>query len=328
VHVIRIRSLGTLVPGLALGLALALPARADESCAGFLPDLRCERPARYDGFVAPLSTPYLFEEPFVNSSLSAWYLYHEFPDKSVTAGGSATVYALQARLALTDRIAFIATQDGYMQFRPELSLLDDDADGWMNWMAGVKVALIDLPERRFILSPSVRFQAAQGSSEVLAGNGHGIWVPGMSFGWGPGPLRILGSVAAELPLNGDENSSPLFWNLHVALPLDAGFTPLVELNGIHYMDDGDGDMPVELVNGANIPIETAFAAVGVDPEEGNDVLNFGSQGVKGNDILSFTVGARMRLMDHMSLGVGWEHPITRRKDLLQNRLYVNLAWEL
>ena len=58
------------------------------------------------------------------------------------------------------------------------------------------------------------------------------------------------------------------------------------------------------------------------------MLNFGSQGVKGNDIVSFTVGARMKLMEEMSLGIGWEHPITHRKDLLQNRLYINLLWEL
>jgi len=304
-------------------------AVADEAkCEGFLPDFRCEREARYEGFVAPLSMPYVFEDPFITTGLSGWYIWHEFPDKSVTGGGAARVYALQARVAVTDRISLIATQDGYMQLQPDLSLLDDDVAGWMNLMAGIKFSLIDLPEERFILSPSVRFQTAQGSPDVLAGNGNGIWVPGVSFGWGPGPVRILGSVVAELPLNGDENSSPLFWNLHVALPLAAGFTPLVELNGIHILDDGDGEMPVELVNGATIPIEDGFGALGIAPEEGNDVLNFGSQGVKGNDIVSVTVGARMQLMHELSLGVGWEHPVTRRKDLLQNRLYINLLWEL
>jgi hypothetical protein len=314
--------------GLALGLAFALPAGAAEECEGALPDFRCEREARYEGFVAPLSMPYVFEEPFVTTGASAWYIYHDFPDKSITGGGSATVYALQLRLALTDRIALIATQDGYMQFRPDLSLLDDDEGGWENLMAGIKVALIDMPEERFILSPSLRFQTAQGSEDILAGNGHGIWVPGVSMGWGPGPVRMLGNVAAFLPIDGEENSSPLYWNFQFAVPLPAGFTPLVEINGIHYMSEGDGDMPVRLVNGAEIPIDTAFSALGVHPEEGYDVLNFGSKGVDENDIVSFTVGARMQLMDDVSLGVGWEHPITRRKDLLQNRLYINLAWEL
>ena len=315
--------------GLLVSVSMSLPAAADEAkCDGFLPDFRCERDARYEGFVAPLSMPYIFEDPFITTGLSAHYIWHEFPNDSITAGGDANVYALQIRVALTDRLSFIATQDGYMQFRPDLSLLDDDASGWMNLMAGLKYALIEMPEERFILTPSLRFQTAQGSSDVLAGNGNGIWVPGVSFGWGPGPVRILGSVVAELPLDGDENSSPLFWNLHLSVPLMAGFTPLIELNGIHILDDGDGEMPVKLVNGAVIPIETAFDALDVEPEEGNDVLNFGSQGVKGNDLVSFTVGARMQLMREVSLGVGWEHPVTRRKDLLQNRLYINLLWEL
>ncbi len=272
--------------------------------------------------------PYIFEDPFATTGISAHYIWHEFPDKSVTAGGDATVYALQARVALTDKLSFIATQDGWMEFRPDLSLLDDKEGGWMNWMAGFKYSLIEMPEERFILSPSLRFQIPQGSKDVLSGNGHGIFLPGVSMGWGPGPVRILGSVVAEIPVDGGMNSSPLFWNLHVALPLTAGFTPIVELNGIHYLDDGEGEMPVTLVNGVQVPINTAFGAVGVAPEEGNDVLNFGSRGVKGNDIVSFTVGARMQLMKEMSLGVGWEHPITHRKDLLQNRLYINLLWEL
>jgi hypothetical protein len=33
---------------------------------------------------------------------------------------------VQARLAITDRLAFIATKDGYLWNDPHLSLLDDD----------------------------------------------------------------------------------------------------------------------------------------------------------------------------------------------------------
>jgi hypothetical protein len=313
---------------LLLAATLAASAAAEEKCEGLLPDFRCDRVARYDGFVAPLSMPYVFEDPFATTGVSAHYIWHEFPDDSVTAGGDATVYALQVRVALTDRLSLIATQDGWMEFRPDLGLLDDKSGGWEDLMAGLKYTLIDMPEERFILSPSVRFKTAQGSSDILAGNGHGIWVPGVSMGWGPGPVRILANVAAELPIDGKENSSPLFWNLHLAWPLMAGFTPLVELNGIHYMSEGDGQMQVELADGTRIPLQAAFPLLGIQPEEGNDVLNFGSSGVDGNDIVSFTVGARMQLMREMSLGVGWEHPVTKRKDLLQNRLYVNLIWEL
>jgi hypothetical protein len=303
-------------------------AHADEKCEGFLPDFSCDRQARYDGFVAPLSMPYYFEDPFAVTGVSAWYVYHQFPNKSITQGGDATVYAVQARLAITDRLSLIATQDGWMELRPELSLLDDKSGGWMNLMAGLKYSLIEMPEERFILSPSLRFQAAQGSPDVQSGNGHGMWVPGVSLGWGPGPVRILGNVAAVLPIDGAENSSPLFWNLHVSVPLPLGFTPLVELNGIHYMSDGDGSFRLTLVDGSRVPVQAAFPLLGIAPEDGNDVLNFGSEGITNNDIVSFTVGARMQLMKRVSLGAGWEHPVTKRKDLLQNRLYINLSWEL
>ena len=201
---------------LSLVAALAAPARAE----------------RYDGFVAPLSMPFYFEDPFATTGASAWYVYNMFPEKGLTQGGSATVYALQLRVALTDRLSFIATQDGWMEMRPDLPLLDDKSGGWENWMAGLKYTLVELPEERFILSPSLRYQAAQGSPKIQAGNGHGIWVPGVSLGWGPGPVRVLGNVAAALPVNGAENSSPLFWNLHVSVPLALGFTPLVDRKSV------------------------------------------------------------------------------------------------
>jgi hypothetical protein len=94
------------------------------------------------------------------------------------------------------------------------------------------------------------------------------------------------------------------------------------------MSDGDGQSRLTLADGSRVPVQAVFPLLGIEPEEGSDVLNFGSEGVTNNDVVSFTVGARMALMKEMSLGVGWEHPVTKRKDLLQNRLYVNLIWEL
>ena len=111
-----------------------------QECPKWFPDLRCEREARWEGFRKPIIAPYLFEDPFVTTGASLYYIYHEFPDDSALGGGEVHVAALQLRLALTERLGFIATKDGYVWLRPDLPLLDDE-EGWMNLGAGLKYIL-------------------------------------------------------------------------------------------------------------------------------------------------------------------------------------------
>ena len=87
------------------GAAQALPP-----CPTWFPDFRCDRHGRYDGFVPTMMHPYLFEDPFITTGVSAWGVWHQFPDESLLEGGDLWVAALQARVAITDRIAFIATE--------------------------------------------------------------------------------------------------------------------------------------------------------------------------------------------------------------------------
>jgi hypothetical protein len=86
----------------AAGAASALPP-----CPTWFPDFRCDRHGRYEGFVPPMMHPYLFEDPFITTGISLWGLWHEFPDSSILEGGQLWDVALQARVAITDRIAFI-----------------------------------------------------------------------------------------------------------------------------------------------------------------------------------------------------------------------------
>ena len=66
-----------------LGTALltAAAASAAEGCDGLLPDLlgNCTREARPAGHVAPMSMPYLFEDPYITTGLNFVGIYHNFP---------------------------------------------------------------------------------------------------------------------------------------------------------------------------------------------------------------------------------------------------------
>src|SRR5690606_22009700 len=123
----RVPRLGVGAVLLLAGVLLTPAARAlPPECPTYFPALRCGRHGGYDGFVPPMMHPYLFEDPFITTGINAVGSWHEFPGDSILDGGHLWAGALQARIAITDRIAFIATRDGWVHFEPGLDLLDDN----------------------------------------------------------------------------------------------------------------------------------------------------------------------------------------------------------
>ncbi|MCA9187125.1 MAG: hypothetical protein R3E01_09535 [Pirellulaceae bacterium] len=60
------------------------------------------------------------------------------------------------------------------------------------------------------------------------------------------------------------------------------------------------------------------------PIEGGDLFNLGTVGVAGNDIVTGAFGMKYKPGNHMELGVAWELPLTERRDVLDNRLTVDM----
>ncbi len=158
--------------GVAVPLFAALPAAAhpSDTCPTWLPDFQCEGHGRYEGFVAPMSIPYLFEYPFITTALKFATLRRGFPDESVLEGGGATVLALQARVAIADRLAFVATRDGVAFLSPGLPFLRDE-DGIMDIPTGSRGALLDRPGHEFIPAPSLPFEIPSGDPDILQDRG-------------------------------------------------------------------------------------------------------------------------------------------------------------
>lgn len=317
---------------LAFLLLAAVPAAAQSSdtdnndtCPTWFPDFRCDRQGRYEGFVVPVTMPYLFEDPFITTGVQLIGIWHDFPEESIFDGGDAYVLALQARIAITDRLAFIATKDGVTWLRPGLSLLDDE-DGIMDITFGFKYALIDRPEDKFILSPHIRYEIPLGDEDLFQGQGDGVLIPGISAGWGFGDVRMLGDFGMQIPFDGDKNSTSIFYNLHVAWVAADHFVPFVELNGMHWTDSGDGSSIVE-TNIGDIPVGLATTVLGNAPFEGTDVANLGNVGVKHNNLLTMGFGARVPFKDHWSLGAAWEIPVTGRKDIFEQRVTTSLTFD-
>jgi hypothetical protein len=321
------RSFARAFPASILVLVLASPVLAamPEDCPTWFPDFRCEREGRYEGFTMPVTMPYLFEEPFNTSNVSVHVVHHRFPDDSIIDGGHLTVLAVQARVALTDRLGFIATKDGYVWFRPGHRLLSDQ-QGWFDIAAGFKYVLIDRPEDNLIVSPTLRFDVPTGSSDMFSGNGDGVAIPGLSWAWGWGDFHVVGDLGGRIPFDSGDESTSFFYNFHFDYAVHPNFVPFVELNGTHWTSSGDGELDIRTRIGT-LDLSVVQGALGTGRGEGNDVVNLGSEGVSGNDIVSMAVGARFPITKHVHAALSYEFPVTSREDLLEQRASANVTYE-
>jgi hypothetical protein len=316
-------SLTLLLPGLSL---LAAPALAEEGCDDWFPDFQCERSGRFDGFEKPIVAPYLFEDPFITTNAVPYVLWHDFPEQSVFDGGALYAAAVQLRVALTDRVALLATKDGYLWNRNGNPLLED-SQGFLNIAAGVKVRLWQDRDAGRIVSGVLRVEAPTGSSDQYQGHGDGMAVPSLSGAMRTGPVRWIGDLGAQIPFDGRELSSSLFYHVYAGLDVTPHAQPFVQLSGLCWLESGDGSLPIRLKHGGELDLDTVQNVLATGAFEGADVMNLGSPQVDGLDLITAAIGVHVPLGDHVTLSVAYERPITEPKGIFQQRVTTALVLE-
>jgi len=244
-------------------------------------------------YIPPVTNPTFAESPMITTELRPIYIHHDIPGSFATAGGEVNVIALQARLALTDRLALIATKDGLAS--ADYGALPDD-DGILNIAAGLKYAVIDEPEAGHILTVGARYEMPVGNLDAgpfqIQGKGKGfanLFASGVKQ-WGN--FQVQASGNAHIAIDPDVDSSMLVGSLQVNYAvledfLLGGFYPLVELNVFHYLND---------------PGRTPLTAAGFD------VLHLGQS--DSDTVVSGAVGFRMHITDGFQMGGAVEMPLT------------------
>lgn len=249
-----------------------------------------------DSAIDPISMPYLFEPPMIQSNVQLVAIHHEFPETGVPGGGDLQALALQGRVALTERLALIATKDGYVDFNPG-GLPDDE--GFTDISGGLKYAFYDNPEERIMLTGGLLYEDTSGDKDVLQGNGSGMWRPFLSGLWGGDSVNTILTVGGNLPVSSSREPTSVDAHIHVSPANSGAFVPLVEVNGIYYVDDANGPpVALELV----------------------DYGTLGSSQVKGQTFVSGAVGGRWRMTQNMDLGIAYERAITTRKYIFDQRI--------
>lgn len=298
--------------------AAALPPE----CPTFFPDFRnCDRHGRYDGFGQTYTLPFLFEDPFITTGVRVWGVWHELPNGSIFGGGDIGAIAVHARIAITDRFAFIATKDGYAWVDPDNDAVFRDPNGFLNITGGFKYALIDWPEHNFILSPSLRFEIPTGQDQVFQGWGDSVLIPAISSAYGIGDFHMITAVGIQAPFNRHKQSTSVFYGFHADYSIFEHLKALIEVAGMHWVGSGDGDIEAKNTKlGFDPSLNVAQAALASGRFEGADFLNLGSKGVTGDNLITLAAGLEVPINKHVSVGAVYEFPLTDHQDFFKQRV--------
>ncbi|MBL8724936.1 MAG: hypothetical protein JNK49_12880 [Planctomycetes bacterium] len=285
------RTIPTLLAAAAL-FAVSANAQdtAPKSDGGLLVGLK-----GFEHFHEPVGQPIYFESPFNDSGLRALYLRHEFGDNSALQGGKVTIYALQARLALTERLAFIATKDGYSEF--DSGLIKDE--GWNDIAAGFKYVLVADQANNFVVTPGIRYMAENGTRGILQG-GVDEFSPFVSLAKGWDNFHFVGNTTLRVPTDRNDGNTVGHWDLHFDYSInpksDVVFAPVAEFHGVHYLTNGDVNLPVG----------------------GLDYTNLGSR-PDTHFVAWMGVGMRVEIVKQFEFGAVYEFALTDRNDDIMDR---------
>jgi len=249
-------------------------------------------------FVHPLTSPYVHEDSFITTDLRAWYVMHEFTAGSPIGSGDASVIAVQARVALTDRLQLVAYKDGYLEI--DTPGLDDS--GFNNIAAGLKWNFYRDWTTGTHASAGIGYELALGDEEVLQDYDEWrLWLSGnQAFG-----AMHLGATFNYFVPGGEEGlfepAKRISWHVHADYRLNDNFSPVLEINGYKTLDDEPGSAP--------------FSGV--------DVANIGGE---GEDVITAGVGGEWRFSERLAARLAYESPLTDNLDLFGYRWTLSLVW--
>ena len=251
--------------------------------------------------ISPVTNPVFFEDPQIHTELRPIFAWHKVSDDLGVGKGDAQLYALQARWAVTDRLAIIAVKDGWLN----IDTPGYEDEGWADLSAGVKYAIIDDRDSEFILTPGVTVELPTGQSRVFQGNGDSTINPFVSVGKGFGRFRTMANVGAILPLDQNEETMQLRYSAQIDYTICKYFVPFVSWNAFTVISEGEG-------------LATNF--------EGFDLFNFGSQHAEGYTQSVVGAGFRSCLTSKLILGFGYEIPVSSPEGIFDDRYTVDLIW--
>lgn len=264
--------------------------------------------------ISPVANPIYFEDPQINSEARPIFIDHRLPSTFHFAGGTAPlggdiqIFALQLRYALSDRLALIATKDGYIESRPDHTLAH--TYGWANITAGLKYALIDDKADQFILTPGLTLELPTGNENVFQGRGEGLWNLFVSSEKGWDRFHLTGNLGVLIPDDFSAQTAQAHYSLQADYKVCRYFIPMVFANGYTILTDGNN----KLLGAVNLNTEL------------DDLADFGSTRASGHTDMTAGAGFRCRLLKNLDLGFAYEYGITSPQGVFKDRFTTDLVF--
>lgn len=263
----------------------------------------------FDGFISPVTNPFLFEDPRSLTEVRPMFMYQSIPSGQPDfQGGGVWFFGTQARVAFTDRLSFVFNKIGGLSFNPGSGSSYDSNVGFAELWLGPKYTILRGENTGSLLAAGLQFQVPIGSSAVFQDTGSLSLVPYLTYGqnfgrdWRIGSMNTI--VATGYSFGTDDQRSDYYW-LSAHLDLDVmnnhRFYPLAEMNWYYYTANGNAR-----------PIGT----------EGRDLFNFGGQS-KDVGLLTGAVGARFKITESAQVGAAFEFPLAGPRDTFHYRATVD-----
>jgi len=264
----------------------------------------------FDDFISPMSNFIYFEDPRTLTEVRPIFFHHKTPRRVGTLGvpgGEVQLLAVQVRAALTDRLSLIAVKDGFIWSDMAPGALDRLLDdGWADITAGLKYNLLRDPRGGSLLSVGATYEIPVGSQRSLQdigdGEFHVFLTGGQRFLDGMG--HYVGAFGYRFPVDDVVQTSSLHWSNHFDVKLTDRVYAVTEFVWWNWTRSAQVGLPLGVA--------------------GQDVFNLFSTNVTGNDLLTQSVGFKLKPSGNTELGVAYEFPLTSRRDIISNRIQLDL----
>ena len=265
-------------------------------------------------YVPPVSNPFLNETPFITTEVRLVYIHNDIPGNVLAntpfapgtpGGGLIDAYAIQLRVALTNRLGLIFNKNGVMDFKHKAANLLSDR-GLANLSLGVKYALISDPQQGQLVTAGITYEIPSGTLKAdsfrLQGDGFGYLNLFVTAARSHENLGVQAMIGTKIALDQERSTSWFNYALHMDYEILPDFFPLVELNGFTPIND---------------PRQNALAVSGLD------LFDIG--GADPQPVVTFAAGSRYKFYNRIIAGLVYEVPLTSDKDIIDWRVTADLV---
>lgn len=243
-----------------------------------------------EGFISPITNPFLFEDPRALTEIKPVFVYGVIPNGSALQGGNMAWFGLQGRVNFGPSLSIVMNKLGGVGLYPDGALVDGST-GFSEINIGPKWTFWRDADKGMVAAAGLTFQIPIGSSSVFQNTGSLGLDPYFSYAWNFGrtswgSFNYISTIGYNFRL---DDARDEFFHTHSHLSYDVAnmhrFYPLVEFNWYKYTRQGNA---------------TAFNFIG------KDVFNVGASNGGFHSYVTVAPGFRFKYNESIQSGIAAE----------------------